>query len=93
MIRYANERAIRRNAMLGKILTFGGLGVLVLGLILSVAYPAQVNGVLGIAWWACWPRSLGWSSTIAGRAARAWTRCWMTPSRGWTGAMPSSTTR
>jgi len=49
MIRYANESAIRRNAKLGKILTFGGMGVLVLGLILSVAYPAQVNGVLGIA--------------------------------------------
>lgn len=49
MIRYANERVIRRNAMLGKILTFGGMGVLVLGLILSVAYPALVNGVLGIA--------------------------------------------
>jgi hypothetical protein len=49
MIRYANERAIRRNAKLGKILTFGGMGVLVLGLVLSVAYPAQVNAVLGIA--------------------------------------------
>jgi hypothetical protein len=49
MIRYANERAIRRNALLGRILTFGGLGVLVLGLILSVAYPAQVNAVLGMA--------------------------------------------
>jgi len=49
MIRYANERMIRRNARLGKILTFGGMGVLVLGLILSVAYPAQVNAVLGIA--------------------------------------------
>jgi len=49
MIRYANERAIRRNARLGRVLTFGGLGVLVLGLILSVAYPAQVNAVLGIA--------------------------------------------
>ena len=49
MIRYANERAISRNAKLGRILTFGGMGILVLGLILSVAYPAQVNGVLGIA--------------------------------------------
>ena len=49
MIRYANERMIGRNAKLGKILTFGGMGVLVLGLILSVAYPAQVNAVLGIA--------------------------------------------
>lgn len=49
MIRYANERVIQRNAKLGKILTFGGMGVLVLGLILSVAYPAQVNAVLGIA--------------------------------------------
>ena len=49
MIRYANERMISRNGKLGKILTFGGMGVLVLGLILSVAYPAQVNAVLGIA--------------------------------------------
>jgi hypothetical protein len=49
MIRYANERMIGRNAKLGKILTFGGMGVLVLGLILSVAYPGQVNAVLGIA--------------------------------------------
>jgi hypothetical protein len=49
MIRYANERMIRRNARLGKILTFGGMAVLVLGLILSVAYPAQINAVLGIA--------------------------------------------
>jgi hypothetical protein len=49
MIRYANERMIRRNGRLGKILTFGGMGVLVLGLILSVAYPAQINAVLGIA--------------------------------------------
>jgi hypothetical protein len=49
MIRYANERVIRRNGLLGRILTFGGLGVLVLGLVLSVAYPAQVNAVLGIA--------------------------------------------
>ena len=49
MIRYANERMINRNGKLGKILTFGGMGVLVLGLILSVAYPAQVNAVLGIA--------------------------------------------
>lgn len=49
MIRYANERAIQRNAKLGKILTFGGLGILVLGLVLSVAYPAQVNAVLGMA--------------------------------------------
>jgi len=49
MIRYANERMIDRNAKLGKILTFGGMGILVLGLILSVAYPAQVNAVLGIA--------------------------------------------
>jgi hypothetical protein len=49
MIRYANERTIRRNARLGKVLTFGGMGVLVLGLVLSVAYPAQVNAVLGVA--------------------------------------------
>jgi hypothetical protein len=49
MIRYASERMIRRNARLGKILTFGGMGVLVLGLILSVAYPKQINAVLGIA--------------------------------------------
>lgn len=49
MIRYAKERTILRNAKLGKILTFGGMGVLVLGLILSVAYPAQINAVLGIA--------------------------------------------
>jgi len=49
MIRYANERVILRNGRLGRIMTFGGLGVLVLGLVLSVAYPAQVNAVLGIA--------------------------------------------
>jgi hypothetical protein len=49
MQRYADERMIKRNGTLGKVLTFGGLGVMVLGLVISVSQPQQANLVLAMA--------------------------------------------
>lgn len=49
MQRYADDRAIVRNGRFGRILTFGGLGVMAVGLVASIVWPKEVNLVLGSA--------------------------------------------
>ncbi len=49
MQRYADDRAIARSGRFGRILTFGGLGVMAVGLVVSVVWPKNVNLVLGAA--------------------------------------------
>jgi hypothetical protein len=49
MQRYADDRTILRNGKIGRILTFGGLGVMAVGLVASVVWPKAVNLVLGSA--------------------------------------------
>lgn len=49
MQRYADDRAIARNGRFGRILTFGGLGVMGVGLVASIVWPKEVNLVLGSA--------------------------------------------
>ncbi len=49
MQRFADDRMIKRNGLIGRALTFGGLGVMVLGLVLSVVRPQLVNVILTLA--------------------------------------------
>jgi len=49
MIRFAAERLIRRNRAMGKVLTFSGIGLMVLGLILSLGRPSEISLQLGSA--------------------------------------------
>ncbi len=49
MQRYADDRTIARNGKIGRILTFGGLGVMAVGLVASILWPKAVNIVLGSA--------------------------------------------
>jgi hypothetical protein len=49
MQRYADDRMILRNARMGKIMLFGGMGVLVLGLVISILRPAEQNIVIALA--------------------------------------------
>jgi hypothetical protein len=49
MQRYADDRTILRNGRIGRILTFGGLGVMAIGLVGSIVWPKAVNLVLGSA--------------------------------------------
>lgn len=46
MLRYTHESLVRRNTLLGRILAFGGLGVLVLALIASLVRPASIGLIL-----------------------------------------------
>jgi hypothetical protein len=46
MQRYANDRAIQRKAKLGKILTYGGLGIVIVILILSFSQEQLTNTLL-----------------------------------------------
>jgi hypothetical protein len=46
MVRYANENSIKMKGRIGKILSFVGLGVLLLGFLLSLNRPEQVNVVI-----------------------------------------------
>lgn len=46
MLRYANDRAIERKAKLGKILTYGGLGIVIIILILSFSQEQLTNTLL-----------------------------------------------
>ncbi len=49
MQRYADDRTIARNGRIGRILTFGGLGIMAVGLVASILWPKEVNLVLGSA--------------------------------------------
>lgn len=50
---YINERLVRRNSLLGKILTWGGLGIVVGSVVISLQSPTELNpyvfgGFLGV---------------------------------------------
>jgi hypothetical protein len=49
MQRYANETMIRRNAQMGKVMLIGGLGLLVLGVVVSVFRPNDQALVIAMA--------------------------------------------
>jgi hypothetical protein len=45
---YINERVVKRNARLGRIMVFGGLGAMVIGVLISLQQPYPVNLVFGL---------------------------------------------
>ena len=49
MQRYADEKMIRRNAQMGKVMLVGGLGVLLIGVAVSVLRPLEQNFVIALA--------------------------------------------
>jgi hypothetical protein len=49
MQRFADDKSIRRNAQMGKVLLIGGLGVLLLGVVVSVFRPQEQNYVIALA--------------------------------------------
>ncbi|HET7010827.1 MAG TPA: hypothetical protein VFI11_08640 [Anaerolineales bacterium] len=49
MRRYTHERLVRRNTLLGKVLSFGGIGILVVALIVSLTRPTAIGLVLPVS--------------------------------------------
>src|SRR4030067_615963 len=49
MLHYSHEGLIQRNTILGKVLTFGGLGLLVIALVASLIRPDSIAVILPVS--------------------------------------------
>ena len=49
MLHYSHEGLIQRNTILGKVLAFGGLGILVVALVASLIRPASIGVILPVS--------------------------------------------
>src|SRR4030065_2957665 len=49
MLHYSHEALIQRNTLLGKVLTFGGLGILIIALVASLLRPDSIGVILPVS--------------------------------------------